>query len=154
MVKHKFDDLMYLDRQYKSHKVRSGIVMTTGMSIDDAKVVAIGTGSKCFSNINDDESGTILHDMHAEVLARRSFVRFLYNQLLAMVDGKHIENHYISVVKQLNIGSILGKSSIFYLNGDEIQLKPDYKFHLYVNTIPCGDARVFSLKGCAKLKRT
>lgn len=48
---------------------------------------------------------------------------------------------------------ILEEPSIFHLDGNDIQLKADLKFHLYVNTIPCGDARVFSLKGCAKLKK-
>lgn len=153
MLKNKFDELMHLDTQYKSHKVRAGIVMTNGMSTDDAKVVAIGTGSKCFANNNNDEHGMVLHDMHAEVLARRSFVRFLYDQLLAMVDGMPIRKHY-TFICQIFIGSILEKPSIFYLEGEEIRLKPELKFHLYVNTIPCGDARVFSLPGCAKLKKS
>lgn len=89
-MKNKFDDLMQNDLQYKAHKVRSGIVMTNGWSLDEAKVVAIGTGTKCFSDKYKDQNGTILHDMHAEVLARRSFIRFLYDQLEAMVDSKPI----------------------------------------------------------------
>lgn len=88
MVKNKFDHLMQNELQYKAHKVRSGIVMTNGSSVDDAKVVAIGTGTKCFTDKYKDENGTILHDMHAEVLARRSFIRFLYDQLVAMVNSK------------------------------------------------------------------
>lgn len=88
MVKNKFDDLMQNELQYKGHKVRSGIIMTNGASVDDAKVVAIGTGTKCFADKYKDENGAILHDMHAEVLARRSFIRFLYDQLVAMVNSK------------------------------------------------------------------
>lgn len=90
MVKNKFDDLMVHDLQYKAHKVRSGIVMTNGMYVNGAKVVAIGTGTKCFADNSKDKNGIILHDMHAEVLARRSFVLFLYNQLLALVDSKFV----------------------------------------------------------------
>ncbi|KAJ6648415.1 Double-stranded RNA-specific editase Adar [Pseudolycoriella hygida] len=107
--------------------------MTKGMSVNDAKVVAISSGTKCYSNKYEDKNGTVLHDMHSEVLARRSFIRFLYTELTAMADGK---------------------ASIFFVNGNEIQLKADLKFHLYVNAIPCGDARVFSLNGCVNLKRT
>lgn len=80
---------------YKAHKVIAGIVMTNGMSLENAKVVAIATGTKCIPNVNEDEDGTIVHDMHAEVLARRSFVRFLCNQLNAMLKSKLIsDNHH------------------------------------------------------------
>lgn len=87
-VKNMFDELLENDIQYKAHKVRSGIIMTNGLSVNDAKVVAFGTGTKCFSNIQQDENGSILHDMHAEVLARRGFVRFLIDQLEAMAGSK------------------------------------------------------------------
>lgn len=80
---------MERDCQYKTYKVLAGIVMTTqGMSLENAKVVAIGTGTKCLFNVNDDQHGIVLHDMHAEVLARRSFVRFLYDQIKAMLNSK------------------------------------------------------------------
>lgn len=87
IVKSKFDQIMRRDLRYKAYKVLAGIVMTNGMSFDKAEVVAIATGTK-ISNINEDEDGIILHDMHAEVLARRSFVRFLCNQLDAMLQRK------------------------------------------------------------------
>ncbi|KAG4076964.1 hypothetical protein HA402_015951 [Bradysia odoriphaga] len=132
LVKSKFDELMRIDVQHKAHKVLSGIVMTNGMSVNDATVVAVGTGTKCFADKRKDKNGRVLHDMHAEVLVRRSFVRFLYRELLSMLELK---------------------PSIFVSSGKEIQLKAEVKFHLYVNTIPCGDARVFSLKGCAQLKK-
>lgn len=77
--------------RYKEHKVLAGILMTTnGMSFDNAKVVAMGTGTKCICNINEDEDGTVLHDMHAEVLARRSFVRYLCQQLKELQKSKLI----------------------------------------------------------------
>ncbi|XP_037050420.1 double-stranded RNA-specific editase Adar-like [Bradysia coprophila] len=132
LVRSKFNELMRNNVQYKAHKVLSGIVMTNGMSVNDATVVAVGTGTKCFADKLKDKNGRVLHDMHAEVLVRRSFVRFLYRELLSMLEMK---------------------PSIFVLSGKEIQLKAEVKFHLYVNTIPCGDARVFSLKGCAQLKK-
>ncbi len=91
MVKTKFDETMAHNLRYKAYKVLAGIVMTTHeMSLDNAKVVAIGTGTKCIPNINHDQNGTIIHDMHAEVLARRSFVRFLCQQLNALQKSKLI----------------------------------------------------------------
>lgn len=76
-------------QQFIIHRVRAAIIMTDGISLKKAKVVAIGTGTKCL-NVNFDEAGTVLHDMHAEVLARRSFVRFLYDQLNAMMNSMWI----------------------------------------------------------------
>ncbi|XP_037041410.1 double-stranded RNA-specific editase Adar-like isoform X2 [Bradysia coprophila] len=132
MVKTKFDDIMVRDLRYKEHKVLAGIVMTThALSPPSAKVVAIGTGTKCFENVNRDGGGTILHDMHAEVVARRSFKRFLCHQLNEMRKKK---------------------SSVFEWQGKDIRLKDGVKFHLYCNAIPCGDARVFSLRGLMQVK--
>ncbi|KAJ6638122.1 Double-stranded RNA-specific editase Adar [Pseudolycoriella hygida] len=133
MVKNKFDEIMRSDPTYKSYKVLAGIVMTTedGTSLENAKVVSIGTGTRCMYNVKEDDQGLVLHDMHAEVLARRNFVRFLFDQLKQLEDKK---------------------SSIFLSNGKEIQLKEGIGFHMYINAIPCGDARVFSLKGCQHVK--
>lgn len=138
------------DVQHKAFKVLSGIVMTNGMSLDDAKVVAIGTGTKCVADKRKDNNGRILHDMHAEVLVRRSFLLFLYRELLAMIESE-FERPFVT--KLIFKSVFTAKPSIFTLSGEEIQLKSEVKFHLYVSTIPCGDARVFSLKGCAQLKK-
>lgn len=93
MVKEKFDQIMQSNVQYKAHKVLSGILMTSNGMLSDAKVVAIATGTKCISDKSGDENGTILHDMHAEVLTRRSFVRFLYNQLTSVLNSTLLLDH-------------------------------------------------------------
>ena len=91
------------------------------------EVVALGTGTKCISGSNLSESGLALNDCHAEVVARRSLMRFLYNQLDLCAKGQE-DN------------SILQHQT----SSRKFALKSGVSLHLYISTAPCGDARVFS----------
>ena len=115
-------------------KVVSGIVMMrgssgTGMVSGEVggEVVALGTGTKCIKGENISESGLAVNDCHAEVIARRSLLRFFYSQLELCARGQE-------------------QNSIFEQSpsGGKYRLRPGVSFHLYISTAPCGDARVFS----------
>ena len=115
-------------------KVLSAVVMMrgssgTGMVSGEVggEVVAMGTGCKCIKGENISDSGLAVNDCHAEVLARRSLLRFLYSQLDLCARGQE-EN------------SIFEKSP----TDSRYQLRAGVSFHLYISTAPCGDARVFS----------
>jgi hypothetical protein len=71
--------------------------------------------------------GETLNDCHAEVLARRGLVSYLYDQL--------------------NIFNSNPSDSIFESpsGSQNLKLKSDVLFHLYVSSAPCGDARIFTL---------
>ncbi|XP_065423776.1 tRNA-specific adenosine deaminase 1 isoform X7 [Chrysemys picta bellii] len=45
------------------------------------EVVAMGTGTKCIGHTRMRKTGDILNDSHAEVIAKRSFQRYLVHQL-------------------------------------------------------------------------
>lgn len=49
------------------------------------QVVSFGVGTKFMSErgIQEDTTGSCLRDCHAEVLARKAFIRFLYQQVLS-----------------------------------------------------------------------
>ena len=91
------------------------------------EVVALATGTKCIAGDHLSETGLAVNDCHAEVLVRRSLLRFFYNQLTLIVKGQ-------------------SSASIFEQKPDgKFALRPGVSFHMYISSAPCGDARVFSL---------
>lgn len=64
--------------------VLAGVVQTSGIDLNTAKVVALGTGTK---NIDAMElSPDVLPDTHAEVVARRCLMLYFYEQLEIFID--------------------------------------------------------------------
>lgn len=112
-------------------KVLAGICMTrepiSDSSNEKPEVISLGTGTKMLTGENFTASGTALLDCHGEIIARRGFKRFLYEQ-----------------VKNVN-GSNSNGSIFFRPEGSSLlKLKPNIRFHLYINTSTCGDARIFN----------
>lgn len=118
----------------KLKKVLAAVVMMKGSSGAGmvsgevgGEVVALATGTKCIGGEYLSDSGLAVNDSHAEVVVRRSLLRFFYSQLDLCARGKE-------------------DSSIFekrQSTGKHV-LKPGVSFHLYISTSPCGDARIFS----------
>lgn len=117
---------------YSSYKVIAGIVKSIDDDPTNLKVISIGTGSKFFYEKNLDPNGNAVHDTHAEVVARIGFIRFIYNQI----------NQYAATLTNNS-----SSNCVFEKSGDvngKLRLKSGVRFHLYVSTAPCGDARVYS----------
>lgn len=70
-------------------------------------------------------SGGAVNDCHAEVVARRCLCEYLYKQLELHTEDSGAE----SILEPVKKG---------------FKLKQGIQFHLYINTAPCGDARIFS----------
>jgi tRNA-specific adenosine deaminase 1 len=51
------------------------------MAQHSIRVLAIGTGTKCLGASKRSPAGDVLNDSHAEVIARRAFVAWVYQQL-------------------------------------------------------------------------
>lgn len=129
LVSTKYEELMVGNEVYARRKVLAGIVLTFGSDIKTAKVIAVTTGTKCISGEYISEHGLAVNDSHAEIVARRCFINFIYDQL------------------ELHLKPETAKESVFIkptANCPLYRLKDNIQFHLYINTAPCGDARVFS----------
>uniref|UniRef100_A0A1B6CWX9 tRNA-specific adenosine deaminase 1 n=1 Tax=Clastoptera arizonana TaxID=38151 RepID=A0A1B6CWX9_9HEMI len=52
-------------------------------------VVSMATGTKCIGRNIMSPKGDLINDSHAEVLARRCFLRYLYDKIKTMKDSGH-----------------------------------------------------------------
>ncbi|XP_072235363.1 double-stranded RNA-specific editase 1-like [Leuresthes tenuis] len=111
-------------------KVLAGVVMTTGTDVKEAQVICVSTGTKCINGEYMSDRGLALNDCHAEIVARRSLIRFLYSQLELFLSNNE-EEHQKSIFSRCD-------------NRQGFRLKENVQFHLYISTSPCGDARIFS----------
>nr|XP_020643889.1 tRNA-specific adenosine deaminase 1 [Pogona vitticeps] len=90
----------------------------------EPEVVAMGTGTKCIGQSEMRKTGDVLNDSHAEVVAKRSFQRYLLHQLgLAMT---------------------CRGPSIFVPGSEEGKwaLRPQVRFVFFSSHTPCGDASI------------
>ena len=87
------------------------------------EVVSLGTGSKCIGKSKMSPSGDILNDSHAEVMARRGFLLYLYRQIYKTYR--------------------LGNSEVFHHFADgKCVLNDNITFHFFSSHTPCGDASI------------
>uniref|UniRef100_A0A670YEG8 Adenosine deaminase RNA specific B2 (inactive) n=1 Tax=Pseudonaja textilis TaxID=8673 RepID=A0A670YEG8_PSETE len=111
------------------HRSLAGIVMTRGMDIHQAQVIVLSSGTKCLNGEYLNDQGLVVNDCHAEIVARRAFIHFLYSQLELHLSRQQ-EDSERSIFVRLKEGGY--------------RLKENILFHLYVSTSPCGDARLNS----------
>ncbi|KAM6409346.1 tRNA-specific adenosine deaminase 1 [Rhynochetos jubatus] len=91
------------------------------------EVVAMGTGTKCIGQKKMRKTGDILNDSHAEIVAKRSFQRYLLHQMRLAVSHQ--------------------QCSIF-IPGTETgkwKLKPNIVFVFFSSHTPCGDASIIPI---------
>ena len=125
LVLAKYDELMKDDVQHSKRKVIAGIVVSRDLAMEDLEVVAVSTGTKCVSGEYMSVSGAALNDCHAEIVSRRCLLALLYRELEALA---------------------MGAASTLLEEAPEggYRLQHNLRLHLYINTAPCGDARIFS----------
>ena len=110
--------------KFAGRKVVACIIMKTGAD-DSGRVVALGTGNRCVTGVRLSMEGKAVNDSHAEIVARRSLLRFFYGQLSSYYDGSE---------------SIFAPSK----GSQRLVVREGVSFHLYISTAPCGDGALFT----------
>ncbi|KAI0035619.1 hypothetical protein K488DRAFT_76465 [Vararia minispora EC-137] len=90
------------------------------------KVVSLGTGSKCLPTSRLPPCGDALHDSHAEIIARRGFVRWLMEE--------------VERDRTLSAAGDGGMSIWLRREDGKYAWREDVRLHVHVSTVPCGDA--------------
>ena len=109
-------------------KVIAAFVMEDTTS-DAMEVVSVGSGTRCITGDHMNLEGCVVNDSHAEVIARRSLMRFFYSQLFAYYQES-----------MGNGGTIFCPAA----DSNRLCVKENLRFHLYISTAPCGDGAQFS----------
>ena len=138
MCYHHFNDS--LTKKGKPQIAKEWTILAAVLIQDTARkscyIVSMGTGSKCVGQGRLSRNGDILHDSHAEITARRGFLRYLYHDLSEVYSG--------------------GASSIFDLDplSKKCHLKKDVSVLFFSSHTPCGDGSIIPKSDCSELQAT
>eukprot|EP01040_Poterioochromonas_malhamensis_P004221 gene4221-4521_t len=119
--------------------VLATIVMevVTDTADSNFSVVSFGVGTKVVSkeiiesHRTSSSANSIVRDLHAEILAKRGFQRFLYQELEKFMSSTSSSSNCFDVVQ-----SIFEQSE----RANNLKIKDNIKFHLYTSSQPCGNA--------------
>ncbi|XP_057780609.1 tRNA-specific adenosine deaminase TAD1-like isoform X1 [Salvia miltiorrhiza] len=112
----------------------------------ELRVVALGTGTKCMGRSRWSSRGDVVNDSHAEVIARRSLLRYFYTEIDCVAKKYRKLSHENGSAVLPNDDMI---DAVFQLRSDKperakFELRPGWQLHLYVSQLPCGDASLNS----------
>lgn len=146
MVLDKFAEVTVGIENYNRRKVLAGIVMIENCDIATARVISVSTGTKCVNGEHLSCYGAVLNDSHAEIVSRRCLMDFFYAQLELHAQPVPVGQ---TAAAAAAAATLIAKESIFQrpsgVGADTLyKVRAGIRFHLYINTAPCGDARIFS----------
>lgn len=85
----------------KKWKVLASIVISSDEKL--LKVICITSGSKCVKGKALCLTGSVINDCHAEILARRCFIHYLYSQLNSFSSNPGIEGKMFCALAPIEV---------------------------------------------------
>ncbi|KAL6698396.1 adenosine deaminase/editase [Trichoderma pleuroticola] len=99
--------------------------------------LALATGMKCLpASKLGDAKGVAIHDWHAEILAIRTFNRYLLDECQSLIDGSPRDDPR-AILQQSDSLDIETESDRYTR---PFGVNPGVKLHMYCSEAPCGDA--------------
>ena len=98
----------------------AAIILTKPNKVN--KILCMATGTKCLAEKQLPVDGCLVHDSHAEILARRCLIRYLFNEMIKL----NQDDNYISEILVRNSND----SKIF-------SIKPEHDLTLFISHTPC-----------------
>lgn len=107
---------------------------------DELHVLSLGTGTKCAPQVlvDNDKHGYILPDSHAEIIARRAFIRYLIDSATCLIDDFNTGNDTFD--KYTCPIELIRDVQCEYM----YRIKSNWSIHLYISDSPCGDAAIYA----------
>ncbi|KAF7776109.1 hypothetical protein Agabi119p4_4502 [Agaricus bisporus var. burnettii] len=96
------------------------------------KVISLSTGTKCMPAIKYSPRGELVHDSHAEVLARRGAARWLLEEIGRISDSREYISEWLTRTDTT--------PSIDPDQPPRYKLRDGVEVNMYISTLPCGDA--------------
>ena len=109
-------------------------VFQTVTAIHRPKVISVATGTKSIGHesLSGNLSGCLLHDSHAEVLARRGFKRYILTWIKNVIS---------------NTAVVDDACPFIWNSGDKtVSVKDGCQFFMYISDSPCGAASIYLVK--------
>ena len=102
---------------------------------EEVKLISLGTGTKCLPISKLSTRGEVVHDSHAEVLARRSALRWFFEEILRTTGTG--ESPWI----------VRGEGD------NKFKLRDGVQLNLYISTLPCKHIHSLKLRLMSFLRR-
>ncbi|CAB4300342.1 unnamed protein product [Prunus armeniaca] len=111
------------------------------------EVVALGTGTKCLGRSLLSSNSDVVNDSHAEIIARRSLLRFFYAQIqcLTQVYSKQSDSNGSTQMQNGDAKNLLFELDPNGYGHGKYKLRKGLQLHLYISQLPCGVASPSSL---------
>lgn len=88
--------------------------------------------------------GFVLHDSHAEILARRGLMRVLWEEIIYHLKDVGLSTNDLH--KDRTLLQIIPTNDVDWDSTHlEFELKKDIQLHLYISDSPCGDASIYEI---------